>query len=196
MMFRCICGLFVACLMVPAAAQTGASQPKDAAGWFQRASEQMNLRVFGVASFHMKVTFHAFPGIQLLDEKKSEKEGGSEILAGDGVYEETWASTTEWRREVTLGPYHAIEVQFGRVRKMQADSDYEPSRVLMLLDALLDPIPHNILNPDLGDTRFSWKIDRHTGGKVPYVRISNNRFGGGCQFWLCVSAQRDAGNAQ
>ncbi|MGA7858282.1 MAG: hypothetical protein WCA11_10175, partial [Terracidiphilus sp.] len=108
----------------------------------------------------------------------SELKVDPEIITGDGVYEETWISTTEWRREVTFGSYHAVEAQSGRVRKMQASSDYEPSRVLMLLDGLLNPVARNVLNPDLGWEHFSWKVDRHEGEKVPYVRITNNRYGG------------------
>src|SRR5271170_6463978 len=121
--FRSSCFLFFACLMFPMAAQTDGADPKDATGWFQRASDQMNLRVFGAAPFHMKVVFTALPGLELLDKKKK-----PQIITGDGVYEETWIAPHHWRREVSLGSYHAVEVESQAGRKMQASSDYEPSR--------------------------------------------------------------------
>lgn len=68
----------------------------------------------------------------------------SKLITGDGVYEETWAAPHRWRREVTLGSYHAVEVESEQGRKMQTSSDYEPSRILMLLKALLEPIPKNV----------------------------------------------------
>ena len=73
-----------------ARAQNGAAGPKDALGWFERASEQMNLRALGSAPFHMKVRFHALPGVELLPKKKSE------IIVGDGEYEETWVSPVSY----------------------------------------------------------------------------------------------------
>jgi hypothetical protein len=60
--------------------------------WFQRAGEQRNLRLPGSTPFHLKVTFRAFPGLELLPP------GKEQILTGDGVYEETWLSPYEWRR--------------------------------------------------------------------------------------------------
>ena len=54
-------------------------------GWFQRASDQMNLRGPDGAPFHMKVAFTALPGLELLEGKKK-----PQIMTGDGVYEETW----------------------------------------------------------------------------------------------------------
>src|ERR1700733_7480091 len=87
--FGTACFLFCASLIFPFIAQTADSnppaEPKDATGWFQRASDQMNLRLPGSAQFHMKVAFTALPGLELLDKKKS-----LQIIAGDGVYEETW----------------------------------------------------------------------------------------------------------
>ena len=120
--FRSSCFLFFACLILPISAQTNDPDPKDATGWFQRASDQMNLRGFGAAPFHMKVVFTALPGLELLDKKKQ-----PQIITGDGVYEETWIAPHHWRREVTLVNYHAVEVESAKGRMMQASSDYEPS---------------------------------------------------------------------
>jgi hypothetical protein len=128
----------------------------------------MNLRALGSAPFHMRVKFHAFPGVELLPQEKSE------IVTGDGVYEETWLSPKQWRREVTLGSYHAVETHTDRVRKMQASSDYEPSRVLMLMDALLNPISRCTLSPELHDHRVRWHMDRSLVAGHPLMRFSNS----------------------
>lgn len=166
-MFRSLYGVFVLCLVLPVSAQTALTVPKDATGWFQRASDLMNLRMPGSAPFHMKVAFHALPGIEMTKKPQ--------IVIGDGVYEETWLAPRQWRREVTLGSYHAVEVQNDRTRKMQASSDYEPSRVLMLLEALLNPIPRNLVSPELDSTQKAWKIERHTADNLAYVRISRTK---------------------
>jgi hypothetical protein len=95
-------------------------------------------------------------------------------VAGDGVYEEMWLAPHTWRREVTLAGYHAIETYSSQTRKMQASSDYEPSRVLMLLNALLDPIPRNLVSFEFSkkEGAGSWKIDHVASGSLSLVRIS------------------------
>jgi hypothetical protein len=159
-----------ACFIFPIAAQPGATSlddPKDAVGWFQRASDQMNLRALHSAPFHMKVKFTALPGLELLERKKK-----PHIITGDGVYEETWMGPHHWRREVTFGDYHAVEVESPRGRKMQYTFDYEPSRVLMLLDALLYPIPRQRISPELDEGHLRWKIQNNSVGGLPFVLIN------------------------
>ena len=151
-----------------AAAQTAAPEPKTSMGWFERASNQMNLRMPGCEPFRMKVTFHALSGLEFLPK------GKSLILTGDGVYEETWLSPHEWRREVTLGSYHGVEAQVAGARKMGSSSDYEPSRVLMLLEALLNPISRYVLSPELHAGRVRWKTEQLTVGGQAFVRISTS----------------------
>lgn len=114
----------------------------------------------------MHVAFSAFRGIG------SERRGQDAIQTGDGEYQETWISPQQWRREVTLGRYHAVEVRTDGVRKFQVTSDYEPSRVLMLLDALLFPIPRNLVTPELNQKPVDWNIRDIGSGQVPYVLIS------------------------
>jgi hypothetical protein len=117
----------------------------------------------------MRVTFHAYPGMQLLGPNEK-----PDILTGDGVYEETWAAPHEWRREVTFSGYHAIEVESEKGRKIQVSSDYEPSRVLMLLNALLEPIPRNYVSREFGKAGIrGWKIDHVSVGKLQLVSVSN-----------------------
>ena len=94
-------------------------------------------------------------------------------MTGDGTYQETWISPHDWRREVTLGSYHAVEVEADGVRRFQANSDYEPSRVSMLMRALLDPIPRFILEPEIGIQRVQWKLKRLKAGTLPYVRLAH-----------------------
>jgi hypothetical protein len=143
---------------------TGPTSPID---WFRRADNLTNIRLPGSAPFQMKVIFHALPGIDYT------KPGQSTIITGDGTYEETWISPEKWRREVTLGTYHAVEVRADGVRKFQATSDYEPSRVLMLMRALLAPVSRPLLEPELHETRIPWKLDHLTAGKLAYVRIAH-----------------------
>ena len=148
-----------------------APEPKTSMGWFLRASERMNLRMPGASPFHMKVTFHAFPGEEFLPQ------GKSEILTGDGIYEETWLAPRKWRREVTLAGYHAVEADSDKGRKMLASSGYEPSRVLMLLNALLEPIPRNFASIECRHEGASgWSVDHLQKGSFSTVRISK---GGG-----------------
>jgi hypothetical protein len=153
-------------LTISAAAQSVDKEPKNATEWFQRADDQMDLRMPGSTPFHIKVVFHAFPGL-VLDKQES-----SQIISGDGTYEETWLAPKRWRREVTLGSYHAVEVQSATARKMQASSDYEPSRVLMLLEALLYPVPRDLFTPSLMEGHPRWKIENGAVGGLSYVKIS------------------------
>ena len=165
-MKRHLAALLIAMLGYTAAA---GKEPKTPwIQWFQRAADQMNLRAYGSAPFHMKVAFHGFPGV-VLSQKKSDQ-----IIFGDGTYEETWITPTQWRREVTFGSYHAIEVESQAGRKMQANSDYEPSRVLMLLEALLYPVPRQWYSPSLADEHPGWKIENGAAGGQSYVKISGS----------------------
>lgn len=83
------CGAIL--LTLSAATQSVGKQPKDATEWFQRADDQMNLRTAGSTPLHMKVVFHALPGL-VLDKQES-----SQIISGDGTYEETWVESKKWR---------------------------------------------------------------------------------------------------
>jgi hypothetical protein len=145
------------------------AEPKSATEWFRRADDRTNLRLPGSSPFHMKVVFQAFPG------EDFSTPGQSPILTGEGVYEETWLSPDTWRRAVTFGSYHAVESRVDGVRKFQAGSDYEPSRVLMLLNALLDLIPRNLLSPEIEMAKPHWKVQRVRSGSAPVVRLRYNR---------------------
>ena len=96
MLQSCLGCLLFATLAFAASAQAG-KDPKNATEWFQRADDQMYLRAPGSTPFHMKVAFRALPSIVL------DKEESSQIISGDGTYEETWVAPKRWRREVTLG---------------------------------------------------------------------------------------------
>ncbi len=151
----------------PAPAQLSATEPKSSIDWFARASEEMNIRMPGSPPFHMKVTFHAFPGEEVLGPKET-----PQIMTGDGAYEEEWLAPHKWRREVTFPGYHAIEVESEKGRKMQASPDYEPSRVLMLLNALLDPVPRNFSSREYRREGASgWKVEHLSNGGGSLVRI-------------------------
>jgi len=144
--------------------------PRTPIEWFQRASDQMNLRTPESAPFHMKVAFHALPGEEMLGPKDK-----PQIQTGDGTYEETWLAPHHWRREVTFGEYRAVEVESDKGRKIQASSDYEPSRVLMLLSALLFPIPRGLLAVESNSHGATgWSIAHLKSGDLSMVRISDS----------------------
>ncbi|MGA2217524.1 MAG: hypothetical protein ABSG51_05525 [Terracidiphilus sp.] len=149
-------------------AQSAVLEPKTPIEWLQRANDQMSLRIPGAAPFHMKVTFHAFPGNELLRKKEQ-----PQIIVGSGVYDEVWLAPHKWRREVTFTGYHAIEVESETGRKMQVSPEYEPSRVLMLLNALLKPIPRFIISEEFRSERGpGFKIEHLVIGNVSLVRLS------------------------
>jgi hypothetical protein len=127
----------------------------------------MDIREPGSQPFHLKVAFHAYPGTDF------SKKGKSTIVTGDGTYEETWLSPEKWRREVIFTGYHAIEVRANAARKYQADSDYEPSRVLMMLDALLYPVPTNLISPEYSESQENWKIEHLMAGTLPYITLTH-----------------------
>jgi hypothetical protein len=167
-MKRYLGGLLLATLSFSVAAHPAAKKPDPWTEWFQRASDQMDLRTHGSTPFHLKAVFHAFPGV-VFSKKESEQ-----IISGDGTYEETWLTPTRWRREVNFGSYHAVEVESETGRRMQASSDYEPSRVLMLLEALLYPVPRDLYSPSLADEHYVWKIEMGAAGSQSYVKISTD----------------------
>jgi len=147
-------------------AQTPQPEPKRPVEWFARAQNLMDLRTYDAAPFHLRVSFHAFPGNELLGPHEKPA-----IVTGDGKYEETWLGPHQWRREVKLSDYHAIEEESGRFRKMQASSDYEPLRVAMLMEALLYPIPRELTSQS---SRYAkgWAMDSVTTGDTTLVRLA------------------------
>lgn len=155
---------------------TDTKPPNTATEWLKRADDLTNIRLPGSPPFHMKVTFQAHSGIDFADP------GKSTIQTGDGTYEEWWLAPKRWRREVTFGSYRAVEVFADGRRIFQATSDYEPSRVLMLLRALLYPVPRYLLQPDLEDEpgtlpavsnkRLAWKVKHLSVGKLAYVELT------------------------
>lgn len=152
---------------VLSASSTKTPDAESPQAWLAHAHDLMDIRTPGAPPFHLKVVFHAAPGMDF--SKKSKPS----IITGDGTYEETWLAPHRWRREVTFPQYHAVEVEANGVRKYQADSDYEPSRVLMMLDALLYPIPLNWFSPEYRDSDEDWKIEHRSAGNIAYVTLTH-----------------------
>lgn len=97
-----------------------------------------------------------------------------QILTGDGTYEEVWLAPHLWRREVTLGSYHAVEVESPAGRKMHASSDYEPSRILMLLTDILCPIPKELLTKESEEYRNgNWSVAPVSDGDLSLVAATS-----------------------
>jgi hypothetical protein len=153
----------LAALTLNAAAQPELKHSQD---WFRQAGERMNLHQPGFQPFHLHVRFHAFAGEELLAPGQQ-----SQFITGEGSYDEIWLNPQTWRREVTLADYHAIEIQANGVRKMQASTDYEPSRVLMLLQNLLTPVPNHLVEKG-SNTAQNWQIDHVAAGNNSVVRLS------------------------
>src|SRR5579862_7312794 len=80
-----------------------ATEPKQPIDWLARAAGRLEIRQAGAAAFHLRATFHAYQGIDF------SAPGESTMIIGNGTYEEWWVSPEKWRREVTLGSYHALE---------------------------------------------------------------------------------------
>ena len=148
----------------------------------RRAYDLTDIRAPGSVPFTMKVTFHGYPGI---DFAKKHQPG---IITGDGSYEETWISPHKWRREITYPGYHAVEVFSDGVRKYQASSDYEPSRVLMMLTALFYPIPRNLVSPEFGAYHRSWNVKHLVAGTLPYVKLTYMRRGANNDWFYYIYA--------
>ncbi len=129
----------------------------------------MTLRSPGSKPFHLRVRFHAFAGEELLTPGEK-----TQFITGDGTYDETWLEPHHWRREVTLADYHAVEAESNGIRKMNSSSDYEPSRVLMLVDFLFTPIGEDLTDVSLRAT--NWKIDHVSNGALSLVRLSKVMF--------------------
>jgi len=160
-------GMIFSVLVAMAAASAKKDESEPPKTWFEHAYNVMNIREPGSAPFHMTVTFHGHAGMDFADRKKST------IITGDGAYDETWLSPKMWRREVTFPGYHAVEVEANGTRRYQADSDYEPSRVLMMLDALLYPIPINWFSREYRDSDEEWKIEHLMAGTMQYVTLTH-----------------------
>jgi len=146
-----------------------AAQPKAALDWFRRADALTNIRLPGSAPFHLKVAFHAYPASELASPDTSV------MITGDGTCEETWVSPEQWRREIKFGAYHAIEVRANGVRKFQSTADYEPLRVMLLLRAILEPIPRYTLEPALFPHPPKWTIEQRTAGAIAYTHITHQQ---------------------
>jgi hypothetical protein len=162
----CTIMILAFCLGPRAYSASDTLEPKQPVEWFARAADLMNLRTLDAAPFHLRVRFRAFPGDQMLPDPDK-----GDIVTGDGVYEETWLGLHQWRREITLGSYHAVEVEGNGVRKFQASSDYEPSRVLMLIRAIDEPLPRALTSREF-HASSGWKIDHITISDLNLVRLS------------------------
>lgn len=162
--------LYLSIILIPAVASPQLSAPntENRVDWFSHANEQLNLRTPGAIPFHLKVKFRAFSGVELLGPAEE-----STFISGDGSYEETWLAPHNWRRELELAGYHAIEEDMDGVRKIQASSDYEPIRAVMLLEALLNPIPHDLTSREFPHAS-GWRIDQVKAGSLSLVRLSKS----------------------
>ena len=100
----------------------------------------------GAAPFHLVATFESL---------------GPSDFKGNGTYDETWFSPQQWRREITLGSFHGLEIHNGRRTYLEQSNPYEPSRVLLFLKTAM---PSSLM-----ESRFKpfkakdWRVD-----DIPY----------------------------
>jgi hypothetical protein len=62
-------GLILSAVVAIAADSTPAKEPAAAADWLKHANTLMDVRAPGAAPFHLKVTFHAYPGMDFFQKK-------------------------------------------------------------------------------------------------------------------------------
>ncbi len=125
------------CLLTAAAATQ-----KPPATFLKNAALYQDFRSTGAAPFHLVATF--------------ESRGPSEFN-GKGTYEETWFSPEQWRREITLGSYHGLEIRNRRQTYLEQNNPYEPSRVLLLL---ITVIPTSLMESRYKPFRAKdWRVD-------------------------------------
>jgi TonB family protein len=95
-----VCILVLGQASVAQGVPTQSANPQDvqtrAQALFDRARSLSDIRSGNAPAFHLKATFSY---------------GGEALEMIDGTYEETWASPTQWRREITVGNSTHIEVR-------------------------------------------------------------------------------------
>jgi hypothetical protein len=77
-----------------------------------------------------------------------------------------------WRREVTFGSYHAVEVFGNGVRKFQSTDDYEPSRVFQLVGLLGNPLDAREYSKEYLPKHDDRTLSMVKVGGVDLVRVS------------------------
>jgi hypothetical protein len=87
---------------------------------------------------------------------------GNIEFTGHGQYEENWIDAEHWQRKVDFGSYHAIETQDGAQHKLSATSDYEPKRILRLVQELQFQ-PHIVINE-----KDQWKVSESSHDLLLY----------------------------
>jgi Gram-negative bacterial TonB protein C-terminal len=118
--------------------------PVTVSDYLRRAREATNIRAAGSTPFHMKVHFVA---------------SGNVEFTGEGAYEETWLAPDKWRREVSFGPYHAVEVQESSKHTFQASSDYEPKRLLLLMRMIAPTTTEDATAATVDNDHFDWNVE-------------------------------------
>lgn len=82
-----------------------------------------------------------------------------------GTYEDTWVSTTEWRREASIGDSRVIRTQSGD--HFYRSVDGSQSNLLLMILRVLEPIPAEDTM-----TESDWRIRRDTVEGLPTIRVA------------------------
>ena len=97
----------------------------------ERARQNNNLHIKGMAPFHLKASFNAL---------------GSNASPGFGELEEMWANGSAWRWNAHLGNYSQSRVFYRGVAYDASSQAYQPLRLQTVRQAIFWPVSGNFVN--------------------------------------------------
>ena len=100
-------------------------------GLLERARQNNNLHIKGMAPFHLKASFSVV---------------GSDPSSGLGELEEMWANGSAWRWNAHLGNYSQSRVLYRGVAYDASSQAYQPLRLATVRQAIFWPVSGNFVN--------------------------------------------------
>ena len=100
-------------------------------GLLERARQNNNLHITGMAPFHLKASFNVV---------------GSDPANGLGELEEVWANGSAWRWNAHLGNYSQARVLYRGVAYDANSQAYQPLRLQTVRQAIFWPVSGNFVN--------------------------------------------------
>jgi TonB family protein len=125
----------------------GQSSPPYSTAKAALESSASHLREENSQPFHLNAEFDA---------------SGKVEFTGHGSFEEFWVDAHHWKRTVSLGSYHAEEIQDGTRHSLTANDKYEPKRVLTVIREVGR-------QPLIDESKESqWQVTETSAGTVQY----------------------------
>jgi TonB family protein len=137
--------------------KSGAPSLPAASSHFDRARQLSGLRVEAAQPFHLRASFEAF---------------GSAEFTGVGTYEETWVSSTQWRREAILGGHTVTEARNGDFGFRKFDQPYSARRIDQAMEVLSSALPGGG-----SSSGPSWRVANGQLGKAEMVQVWRGKIG-------------------